>query len=85
MDDQTYGFTTYISIEHMQKMFPMVCQQIETDFPIRAYQSGFGLISHIKHRKEIALDFDQETGEPYEICVVSSYAKVRKLSDHNYG
>jgi hypothetical protein len=74
-----YGMRTEISVSNMDELYPVICQQIEFELPIKAYREGLGLTGKISHHKEIALVFDQETGEPYEVCVVLSAADVQEL------
>lgn len=79
-DDITrYCTTTEISVEHMDEMYPIMCQQIEYELPIKAYREGWGLASKVSHHKEIAVHIDEETGEVYEMCVIWSFAEVRRL------
>ena len=75
-----YGMRTEISVQHMNKLFPLICQQIEYELPTKAYREGLGLTGKISHHKEIALVFDEETGESYEVCVVLSAADVQELA-----
>ena len=75
-----YGMRTEISVQHMDQMYPVICQQIEYELPVKAYREGFGLAGKISHRKEIALVFSEETGESYEVCVVFSSADVQELA-----
>lgn len=70
---------TEMSLKHMDELYPVVCQQVEYEFPVKAYREGLGLISKVSHRKEIGLVFDEETGESYEVCVIWSAAYVQEL------
>ena len=63
----------------MDEMFPFICQQMEYELPMKAYREGLGLTSKVFHNKEIAVVFDEETGESYEVCVVWSAADVQQL------
>ena len=75
-----YGTRTEISIQNMDEMYPVICQQMEYELPMKAYREGLGLISKVSHHKEIALVFDEETGEAYEVCVIWSAADVQELT-----
>lgn len=74
-----YGMRTEISVQHMNEVYPLICQQIEYELPMKAYREGLGLISKVSHHKEIALVFDEETGDAYEVCVIWSGADVQEL------
>lgn len=78
-----YGNRTDISIEHMDELYPIVCQQMEYEIPTKAYREGLGLISKVTHHKEIVLVTNEETGETYEVCVVWSSALVQELTVPN--
>lgn len=75
-----YGMRTEISVEHMNELYPIICQQVEHELPSKAYREGFSVVSKITHHKEIALVFDEETGQSYEVCVVLSAADVEQLA-----
>lgn len=75
-----YGMRTEISVQHMDEMYPVICQQIEYELPTRAYREGLGLTGKITHHKEIALVFNEETKETYEVCVVLSAADCQELA-----
>lgn len=76
---ERYGMRTEISIQHMDEMYPIICQQIEYELPTKAYREGLGLTSKVSHHKEIGLVFDEDTGNSYEVCVVWSVANVQEL------
>lgn len=80
MVSKRYGVKTEISVQHMDEMYPIICQQIEYELPTRAYREGFGLSGKVSHHKEIVLHTDKETGETYEVCVVWSVADVQELA-----
>lgn len=75
-----YGMRTEISIQHMDEMYPLICQQIEYELPMRAYREGLGLIGKVSHHKEIVFLTNEETNETYEVCVVLSAADVQELA-----
>ena len=79
-DIKRYGTRTEISIQAMNDLYPVICQQIEYELPIKAYREGLGLISKVFHHKEIAFVFDEETGESYEVCVIWSAADCQELA-----
>lgn len=80
MVSKRYGTRTEISIQHVDEMYPIICQQIEYELPVKAYREGLGLTSKVSHHKEIGLVFDEETGKSYEVCVVWSAADVQELA-----
>ena len=74
-----YGMRTEISVQHMNELYPIICEQIEYELPTKAYREGFGLVGKVSHDKQIAIVFDEETGEPHEVCIIWSSAVVEEL------
>ena len=67
----------------MDELFPIICRDAEQVLMQRAYKDGFGLTSFARHRKEIQTIISEETGEMYEVCVITSHVDIAPLKDRN--
>lgn len=75
----TFAVTSQVSTQHIDQMWPLICDQHEHDFARRAYREGYGLSTTVRHRKELSHCIDEETGETYEFYTITSVAEVKKL------
>ena len=78
-ETKTFGTTTRVSVENIDQMWPLITDQQEHDFAQKAYRDGYGLLTKVRHRKELTFATDEETGETYEFYVITSVAEVQKL------
>ena len=79
---KTFATTTRVSVENIDQMWLLVTDQQEHDFARKAYRDGYGLLTKVRHRKELTFTTDQETGETYEFYVITSVAEVQKLKEN---
>lgn len=85
VDDKrlTFATTTQVSVQHINEMWPLITDQHEHDFARKAYRDGYGLLTKVRHRKELGFVTDEETGETYEFYTITSSATVQKLEEQN--
>jgi hypothetical protein len=76
-----FATTSQVSVENIDAMWPLITDQHEHDFARKAYRDGFGLLTKVRHRKELTFATNEETGETYEFYVITSVADVEKLKE----
>lgn len=83
MSNKTRTFVTVsqVSIDTVEQMWELICDQHEHDFARKAYREGFGLVTKVKHTKTLEFGEFEETGETYEFYTIRSSAEVQQLED----
>ena len=76
---RTFVTVSQVSVEQIEPMWELICDQHEHDFARKAYRDGYGLVSKVKHSKTLEFGEFEGTGETYEFYVIRSSATVQKL------
>ena len=80
-DTKTFAMYNEVSTKNIDEMWPLICDQHQHEFARHAYRDGFGLVTKVRHRKELCFTTDEETGETYEFYRVTSVADVQPLKE----
>lgn len=71
-----YGCTTDVSVKTPVDFYSIIFDECERYIKRNCEKEGYKITGEFSHHKELVMDFDLETGEPYELYKIYSSVEV---------